>query len=333
MPCQPHCFARSFLWSRRRWLGLTATILTGVLAPTVQAAKARKRPAQTPYPLAAGRHYWMPELSPAGPVVVVVNLHTQLLQVYRNGVTIGVSSISSGRDGYATPVGLFTVLEKQREHRSSTYDNAPMPYMLRLTWQGVALHGGALPGRPASHGCIRLPHAFAARLFGVVRRGDRVAVVNQPARSGLGAVHMLAPLDPQGRPVLEPGLLNQPEYWHTTIAADTPAAAARTAEGPVMLLASLPQRRLFVLQDGKVQGALALPAPDATADADTPPHRLYRWTGGWWQMPGAVAPVNQQPPLPEPVQTRLQPLLAEGSTLLMTQLPAVNDVHVAVWNF
>ena len=115
--------------------------------------------------LKPGEWLLYPEIAPAGPVLVYVDLGRQRATVYRNGVRIGVSTISSGKKGNSTPTGVFTILQKNKDHRSRTYDNAPMPYMQRLTWKGVAMHAGNLPGYPASHGCVRLPMEFAKRLF------------------------------------------------------------------------------------------------------------------------------------------------------------------------
>jgi lipoprotein-anchoring transpeptidase ErfK/SrfK len=96
--------------------------------------------------------------------------------VYRAGELIGVSTISSGKPGKNTPPGIFPILEKKRMHHSRKYDNAPMPFMQRLDQYGIALHAGAIPGRPASHGCVRLPAAFAAKLFAMTQVGDRVVI-------------------------------------------------------------------------------------------------------------------------------------------------------------
>lgn len=121
-----------------------------------------------------GEFSWHPELSPAGNVVVVVSIPEQRAHVYRNGIRIGVSTCSTGRTGHDTPTGVFTILQKDRDHRSSTYGGAPMPNMNRLTWDGIALHAGNLPGYPASHGCVRLPVAFSERLFRVTHVGTPV---------------------------------------------------------------------------------------------------------------------------------------------------------------
>jgi hypothetical protein len=127
-------------------------------------------------PLAPGTFAWQPELSPHGPVLLLIDLKQQQAYVYRNGVRIARSTVSTGKPGYETPTGVFSILQKQREHYSNRYDNAPMPFMQRLTWSGVALHAGHLPGYPASHGCVRLPYAFSERLFGITATGATVVI-------------------------------------------------------------------------------------------------------------------------------------------------------------
>ena len=196
-------------------LGAAAAFL-GLAMPLqayAQTSSARRASRQRrSYPLQPGQYYWIPQTAPDGPVVAIVNLHTQMVQVFRNGVCIGVSSVSTGKPGYGTPTGMYPILEKKRFHRSSTYDNAPMPYMLRLTWMGVALHVGHLPGYPASHGCIRLPAAFAPKLFAAVGRGDRVWVVNRALAEPMA---MLAPITPMGTALLVPEAYTQAQYWDT----------------------------------------------------------------------------------------------------------------------
>jgi lipoprotein-anchoring transpeptidase ErfK/SrfK len=105
---------------------------------------------------------------------MVVSLSRQMAWLYRGGDLIAVTTISSGKPDRASPVGRFPILEKRRFHRSNRYSAAPMPFMQRLNWYGVALHGGELPGYPASHGCIRLPMRFAERLFGATEVGTTV---------------------------------------------------------------------------------------------------------------------------------------------------------------
>jgi hypothetical protein len=131
-----------------------------------------------PATLKPGTFQWQPARSAEGPVVVLVSIPKQWAVVYRGGVRIAASSCSTGKPGHTTPSGVFVILQKDQHHHSSTYNNAPMPYMERLTWQGVALHAGNLPGYPASHGCIRLPLEFAKLLFGVTTLGTPVIVAD-----------------------------------------------------------------------------------------------------------------------------------------------------------
>lgn len=142
------------------------------LPMAVRALQVEKIPGE----LAPGEFTWQPELSPSGPVAVIVSIPEQQVHVYRNGVRIAVSTCSTGKKGHATPTGVFAVLQKDKHHHSSTYNNAPMPNMNRLTWDGIALHAGKLPGYPASHGCVRLPMAFSERLFGVTHIGTPVII-------------------------------------------------------------------------------------------------------------------------------------------------------------
>ncbi len=128
--------------------------------------------------LKPGQFTWHPERSPAGPLAIVVSLPDQRVFVYRNGVRIAVSTCSTGKPGHETPTGVFTILQKDKNHHSSTYDNAPMPNMNRLTWSGVALHAGKLPGYPASHGCVRLPMAFSEKLFTITKIGTPVIIAD-----------------------------------------------------------------------------------------------------------------------------------------------------------
>jgi lipoprotein-anchoring transpeptidase ErfK/SrfK len=117
-------------------------------------------------------------------VLIVVSLASQKAYVFKDGELWGSSAVSTGRKGKRTPTGRYTILEKQVRHRSRTYDNAPMPYMQRLTWGGVALHAGYVTGRPASHGCIRLPRSFAKKLYNLTDFGSTTVVVtDKKARS------------------------------------------------------------------------------------------------------------------------------------------------------
>ena len=328
---------------RRRWLQAAAFALAAAPLARTQARSQRKR--RSAYPIAPGRSFWLPELSPAGPVVAVVNLYTQHAQIYRNGIAIGYTSVSTGKRGYGTPTGRFQVLEKRRFHRSSTYGNAPMPWMVRLTWSGIAFHSGALPGFPASHGCIRLPASFAPQLFGALSLGDTVAVLNQPA----DAFTTLAPIDPLGRPLLQPEMLAATAWWREAAASAAPVSAspvsaslltgapASLAAPPLALLASLPQQRLFVLEAGQVAAAAPLP-PGARQQALPLTAAPLSWQPpGHWQAPGqsgnAADATLWQTVLPSDAafSQRLRARITPGSTLVLSDLPAVGDLHLAAW--
>lgn len=154
--------------NRRTLLGVgLAALAAPAAAQQVMKAIAELKP---------GEFTWHPERSPAGPVAIVVSIPDQRVHVYRNSIRIGVSTCSTGKPGHETPTGVFTILQKDKDHRSSTYNNAPMPNMNRLTWDGIALHAGKLPGYPASHGCVRLPMAFSEKLFGVTHVGTPVII-------------------------------------------------------------------------------------------------------------------------------------------------------------
>jgi len=168
------------LFDRRSvFLGLGAsTAIAGALAIATKFALAQVKDIND---LKPGEFTWHPERSPDGPLAIIVSIPDQRVHVYRNGIRIGVSTCSTGKAGHATPTGVFTILEKDKDHHSSTYNNAPMPNMNRITWNGVALHAGNLPGFPASHGCVRLPMKFSELLFGVTHVGTPVIVAGSHA--------------------------------------------------------------------------------------------------------------------------------------------------------
>ncbi|WP_419828248.1 L,D-transpeptidase family protein [Sphingomonas sp.] len=149
--------------------------------PCIQpvAANCGPPPPALPYDLSVARMEIMAPPPPGlrrGLVHVVVSLPQQRLFAYKDNVLVATSPVSTGKPGHATPAGVFHITEKQVFHRSNRYSNAPMPYMERLTASGIALHAGHLPGYPASHGCIRLPMAFAKRLYKMTSYGSPVTV-------------------------------------------------------------------------------------------------------------------------------------------------------------
>nr|WP_246661575.1 L,D-transpeptidase [Tardiphaga sp. vice304] len=113
---------------------------------------------------------------PVGPLVVAISVDQQRLKIYDANGLFAESPVSTGMKGHATPMGAFSVIQKNKYHKSNIYSGAPMPYMQRITWSGIAMHAGMLPGYPASHGCIRMPMAFATRMWGWTRMGARVVI-------------------------------------------------------------------------------------------------------------------------------------------------------------
>ena len=224
---------------------LFPALLLAIAAPTpvlAQAVDLAGRPIfEAASKLKPGQYVWAPEAAPEGPALLVVNLATQRAVLFRNGVPIGASTISSGKRGYETPTGVFTVLEKKREHYSKTYDNAPMPNMQRLTWKGIALHAGNLPGYPASHGCIRLPKQFSSLLFEATKLGMTVIITSlaaQPRQSV--APDLAAPIAAAAT-----NLARAPFEWNPE----------RSTSGPVSVIISTADQRAIVLRNGTQIGS------------------------------------------------------------------------------
>lgn len=223
---------------RYRWV-LAALVLGCACAPagaaqsldsgSVMAAVERLKP---------GEFLWAPQLAPSGPMLLLVNRTTQRLVVYRNGIPIGISTVSTGKPGHRTPTGVFTILQKQVEHYSSLYDSAPMPFMERLTWDGVALHGGTLPGYPASHGCIRLPKAFAEKLYGETRLGMTVIVTDRAELPHVAPAPDLAA--PPGDRTPSGDIVWQPD---------------KAPVGPVSIIISDADQRVSVVRNGILIGS------------------------------------------------------------------------------
>jgi hypothetical protein len=283
--------------------------------------------------LKKGEFLWMAEAVTTGPVVMVVSITEQRAYVYRNGILIGATSVSTGRPGHATPTGVFTVLQKQKEHRSTIYDGAPMPYMERLTWGGVALHAGGLPGYPESHGCIHLPSEFARRLFEISPNGMTV-VIGTEATEPERVAHpgYLAPVKfVGGQPVAhEPLAPSEADRWQPEL----------SPEGPVSIVLSQGSQRVVVYRNGVeigrarlivtgdaplVDRALVLTeGPSSVPDPYVPDPGKFRWLrigvpghvdeAGTQVDPTAVSRIK----LPPDFVVRLNGILTPGATVLVT---------------
>ena len=200
-------------------------------------------------PLKPGEYWWNPQISPNGPLMILVSVPEQMMHVYRNGILIGRSTISSGSKGHDTPGGVFTILEKKKAHYSKKYDNAPMPNMQRLTWSGIAMHSGNLPGYAASHGCVRLPYDFSQLLFTATNQGGTVVIGDGHTPTPHFASHpglMLAPTD------FKPGMLRplaKNDYdWYPE----------RSTGGPITIVISSADRAMYVYRNGNPIGRAAV---------------------------------------------------------------------------
>ena len=261
--------------------------------------------------LRPGEYLWAPEIAPQGPVLLVVSLATQRAVVYRNGLPIGISTVSTGRPGYRTPTGVFTILQKHVEHYSNIYDNAPMPYMQRLTWGGIALHGGNLPGYPASHGCIRLPQAFARLLYGVTHLGMTVIVTDR------AVVPRVAPAEALlGRGIGVAGLTDAAASWHPE----------RAPTGPVSIVVSAAEQRAIVLRNGvligsapvEVTGPIGRTSAFVLTGVDGPERVWLRIALPGQSADDAAQELRGRIAVPDDFRRAVEAVLTPGTTVVVT---------------
>jgi hypothetical protein len=308
---------------------LAAGLLMAASAPVLAQGAAKSASltlAKKAEHLKPGEWLLYPEIAPKGPVLVYVDLGRQRATVYRNGVRIGVSTISSGKPGYSTPTGVFTILEKDVDHRSRTYDNAPMPYQQRLTWKGVAMHAGNLPGYPASHGCVRLPMEFAKRLFQVTPMGGTVVIAGgheDPVKRPVAGV--LAP--PLQGVTSAPAAVLTPEGKYTWNEAAAP-------DGPVSIIISTGDQQVVVLRNGVEIGRANAVVAQQTSEA-----QVMTLAGGvnpqWIQVgvsdltgePAEVISTErvEQMRLPHEFVTKMRAAMKPGTTVLVTQASVTHD--------
>ena len=229
---------------------LAVALLTTAQAVQKPSAHTKGTPIAKPTgALKPGEYWWKPQLSPSGPLMVLVSIPQQTMHVYRNGILIGRSTVSTGSKGHATPGGVFSILEKKQEHYSKKYNNAPMPNMQRLTWTGIAMHSDNLPGYPASHGCIRLPFDFSQLLFSETLKGGTVVVGD-----GKTPVPHLAS---------NPGLILAPKDFTPAMLRpfaqnDYDWKPERSSSGPITIVVSAADRAAYVYRNGNAIGRAAV---------------------------------------------------------------------------
>jgi len=299
-------------------------------------------PADTaPATLKPGQFVWDPGVAPDGPMVVVVSLTEQRAYVYRNGIEIGYTTVSTGKPGHETPTGIFTILQKDKDHHSSLYNDAAMPDQERLTWDGVALHAGGLPGYPSSHGCVHLPSKFAEDLFGESHLGMTVVVVNtKTAPADVVHPSVLSPVDPvKGAEDVEARLQTaEASRWQPE----------KSPDGPVSILMSVADQRVIVLRNGVEIGRARLAVTDPQKPLGTHAFIVKAGEGqgtsvlvagaaarNWMAvpMPGyrdaagsdLSHVVGARLRMPQDFARSLYPLLAPGTTLLVTDAPVLEE--------
>jgi hypothetical protein len=263
---------------------------------------------------------WQPERSKSGPILVIVNLDDQLAFVYRNGIQIGQTPVSTGRHGFATPTGVFSILGKDADHHSNKYHNASMPYAERLTWSGVFLHAGSLPGYPSSHGCVHLPLTFAKNLYQITSAHDTTVLItqstSQPSDSAAPVEQLLGIAQAEvSREQPGDGIVWQPD---------------KSEDGSVAIVISGADKRIEILRGGILIGQ----APASFTDPNSLlPEAIYLKLA---PVPGKPSPdwstvviataqkadapqILSQLQLPPAIDSELKKLIVPGTLLITTQ--------------
>src|SRR5213082_1695972 len=268
--------------------------------------------------LKTGEYVWEPERAPDGPLLIVASVTEQTAYVYRNGICIARSSVSTGRPGHRTPTGVFTILEKEVHHTSSIYKGAEMPYMERATWGGIALHAGDLPGYPDSHGCVRLPLEFSKLLFGVTMKGATVIIVDQHS----------APAE-----TVHPG------FFFTRSGEESEPIAAgqfewdpnKSPSGPVSMIVSSADKTVYVYRNGVEIGRSGIPNPQVVlplndrvfsalqgTDADGHLRWVQVTTKGKDTSSESLFLAAQKSGLPAKFLTEAKQVISPGATIIFT---------------
>jgi hypothetical protein len=302
----------------------------GVILPFLARSAFGQATADTEETMDPGAYLWQPELATEGPIVIIVSIPEQRVYVYRNGIQIGVSTCSTGKPGHSTPTGVFVVLQKDKNHHSSTYNNAPMPNMQRLTWSGIALHAGDLPGYPASHGCVRLPMEFSKLIFGITQLGVPVIIADEKSQSDV---------------VVHPGFLLPTDAEQQATAAVL-AAEKGQQSAPTNVtsgVVSAADGKVIMLIDGQVAWESAIEIADPKAPLGntcytllglTPDGSAFRWQAH--DIDGDRETVTRKDPVLSRITvqkadeaTKILERVAQGSTLVVTDESASADNRTA----
>jgi L,D-transpeptidase catalytic domain len=255
------------------------------------------------------------------PLLIVASINDQVAYVYRNGIRIARSSVSTGRPGHRTPTGVFTILEKEVRHTSSIYKGAEMPYMERVTWGGIALHAGNLPGYPDSHGCVRLPLEFSKLLFGVTMKGATVIIADEHSAPAETAHPRL--FFAQSGEESEPIAASKFEW-----------DADKSSSGPVSVIVSSTDKTAYVYRNGVEIGRAGIPNPQlilplkdrvfsALSGLDAQGH--LRWaevtSAGKEGSNQSLFLATQKSGLPSEFLEKARGVITPGATIIFTDKP------------
>jgi hypothetical protein len=273
-----------------------------------------------------GDYVWHPGVSPAGPVVIIVSLPDQVMYVYRNGVRIGRSTVSTGKPGKRTPTGVFTVLQKKIQHESNIYKGAKMPHMQRLSWSGIAMHAGQLPGYPASAGCVRMPEDFAEKLYSVTSNGTTVIIADNnsaPSHTTRPGALFSGKTGTLRQPLPEGGFVWTPE---------------KATKGPVSIIVSATDGVAHVYRNGVEIGRASVGGLSprmvsgthvfsglATVDSDGRRDWLSSTSIG--RRRPSIKDLAKRVTIPAAFRDNVRVLITPGTTLIVTDQPVSGRTH------
>jgi L,D-transpeptidase-like protein len=273
-----------------------------------------------------GDYVWHPGVSPAGPVVIIVSLPDQVMYVYRNGVRIGRSTVSTGKPGKRTPTGVFTVLQKKIQHESNIYKGAKMPHMQRLSWSGIAMHAGQLPGYPASAGCVRMPEDFAEKLYSVTSNGTTVIIADNnstPSHTTRPGALFSGKTGTLRQPLPEGGFVWTPE---------------KATKGPVSIIVSATDGVAHVYRNGVEIGRASVGGLSprmvsgthvfsglATVDSDGRRDWLSSTSIG--RRRPSIKDLAKRVTIPAAFRDNVRVLITPGTTLIVTDQPVIGRTH------
>lgn len=246
------------------------------------------------------QYTWYPKRSVSGPILVFVSIPRQEAVVYRNGIRIGRAAVSTGRPGHETPTGVFQILQKDIDHHSKTYGNAPMPYMERLTWDGVALHTGFNPGHPDSHGCVRLPDGFARELFKISHVGGTVIISNSRNLPSMALTE-------------GPG----------SAGAGGGSWSGLSSSGATSVVVSTSERRAVVFQNGRQVGSAPVEPRGSLAHFEGEEAFLYSGDRQWHTVEGgdSFRDLEKSLHFPPAFHAKLHEIVHPGTTMVITSEP------------